>query len=275
MSLEEIREELEKRFVSAAANAGLMDLTAEDADRSFASLFGRTSVIAVLIYAVAAAMWAKDRLLTNWLSAVEETAAGTRYGTYQWWVKTAKEFQNGDNTEVIDGKVGYAIIDESKRIVQAACVVQNGRNLTVKVAKRGAGGLAALSGEELERFRGYVQNVKPIGIVVDAVSSPPSQVRLWAKVAYNADKSEADIKEELRSAVSDYLANIGFGGTIYTSRIVEAMMGVKGVVDARIFGVGKVMIDGHLFMNEAVPEAGYATLAEANISVTADYDKSR
>lgn len=277
MKLDELNEELQKRFVSTAARNGRFGLTSADSNKPFADLFGKTSVIAILIYVVAAAIWAKDTLFADWLNAVERTADGTRYGTYRWWVNMAKKFQVGDiQTSVIDGFVGYETIDESKRIITAATVIQDGRNLTVKVAKSdGNNGLEQLTTDELGQFRAYVQNVKPIGIVVNVESKPAAQVRLVATVRYNAAKSEDEVKQEVEDAVSEYLANLGFGGTLYVSRIIEAIMDIDGVLDVRVPILGGVLVDGKVIQNSTVPSAGYAMLSDTNITVIADYDRGR
>lgn len=276
MKLDELNEELQKRFVAMAARNGRFGLTFADSNKPFANLFGKTSVIAILIYVVAAAIWAKDTLFADWLDAVEQTADGTRYGTYRWWVNAAKKFQVNSQTSVIDGFVGYETIDESKQIITAATVIQDGRNLTVKVAKSdGNNGLEKLTTNELMQFRAYVQNIKPIGIVANVESKPAAQVRLVATVRYNAAKSEDDIKQEVEDAVSEYLANLGFGGTLYVSRIIEAIMDIDGVLDVRVPILGGVVVDGRVIQNSTVPSAGYAMLSDTNITVIADYDRGR
>ena len=277
MKLDELNEELQKRFVATAARNGRFGLNSADSNKPFTDFFGKTSVIAILIYVVAAAIWAKDTLFADWLDAVERTADGTRYGTYRWWVNAAKKFQVGDiQTSVIDGFVGYETIDESKRIITAATVIQDGRNLTVKVAKSdGNNGLEQLTTDELGQFRAYVQQIKPIGIVANVESKPAAQVRLIATVRYNAAKSEDEVKQEVEDAVSEYLANLGFGGTLYVSRIIEAIMDIDGVLDVRVPILGGVYVDGMVIQNSTVPSAGYAMLDDTNITVIADYDRSR
>lgn len=272
MTIDEVRDDLEKRFVLRAAMNGTFGLTSADRDKPFAQMFGRTSVVAVLLYAVAAAIWAKDRLLSAWLKEVEQTAEATRYGTYRWWVKAAKEFQDGDTTEVIDGAVRYAEIDETKRIVKAATVVQDGRNLTIKVAKAQGDSLAPLSAQELQRFRGYVQNIKPIGIVCNAVSGEAASVELVARVVYNIERSAQEMEAEVKSAVNDYLGNIGFGGTVFRSRVLEAIMGVAGVVDASIM---RLKMDGANIDIAGIPAYGYAKLTSATLNIIVSYDQGR
>lgn len=276
MKLDELNEELQKRFVAMAARNGRFGLTSADSNKPFTDFFGKTSVIAILIYVVAAAIWAKDTLFADWLNAVEQTADGTRYGTYRWWVNAAKKFQFGSKTSVIDGFVGYETIDESKRIITAATVIQDGRNLTVKVAKSdGNHGLEKLTSKELEQFRAYVQNIKPIGIVANVESKPAAKVHLIATVRYNAAKSDNDIKQEVEDAVSEYLANLGFGGTLYVSRIIKAIMDIDGVLDVRVPILGGVVVDGSIIQQSTVPSAGYAMLSDTNITVIADYDRGR
>lgn len=272
MTIEEINEELQQRFVKRAALNETFGLTRADQNKPFGQVFAKTGVIAILLYAVAAAMWAKDRLFSTWIEDVESTARATRYGTYDWWVKTAKSYQDGDQTVVTDSGVGYEVIDETKQIVKAATIVQDGRNLTIKVAKMTGGSLAPLSSQELQRFKGYVQNVKPIGIVCNVLSGEAARVKLVATVFYNAEKSVAEIESEVVDAVNNYLANVGFGGVIYKSRMLESMLSVSGVIDVVIF---QCLLDGVSINPSAVPASGYAVLSDVTLDVRVAYDRGR
>ena len=72
----------------------------------FDNRFSRAGLMRILFYVVAYVIALKERSLDAWKADIAATADSTRYGTWHWWVKTCKEFQNGDTTTVINGKVG-------------------------------------------------------------------------------------------------------------------------------------------------------------------------
>ena len=59
---------------------------------------------------------------------IEEIANKAISGTPEWYVDQAFLFQYGDTLDVINGKPAYAIIDETKYVVDRAAIVEANRN---------------------------------------------------------------------------------------------------------------------------------------------------
>lgn len=264
---------MQRQFVRGSAQSSLFGLTIHDINKSFESVFGKTSVIAAILYAASYIIALKEVLLSEWKKDVEDTAATTRYGTWAWWIAAAKAFQFGDTTSVIDGKVGYEVVDPSKQIITAATVAQVGRSLTVKVAKGAVGSLSELSQEELQAFNGYVQNIKPLGVSVRVSSLPPASVEIAGSITYNSEEGEAAMKSRVLAALNDYFANLSFGSTIYRSQVIERIMSIDGVIDVQL---QQLRVSGYEVQTSYAPQSGYAKITNSNgLTMEANYDTGR
>lgn len=273
MNTEEVYKELQEEFMQQASGKGLFGLTSQDSGKSFESLFGRTTVIAILLYAVAYVIALKDRMLDLWQQEVEKTALKTRYGTWSWWIEAAKNFQYGDTTEVIDGTVGYRTTDQTKRIVTAATVVQTGRTLTIKAAKGISGSLQKLTEEEKSAFDGYIQNIKPLGVNVMVMSTDADRVVVEGEVTYNSEAGSETMKNRVIEALNEYFASLQFGGTIFLSQVVDAIMDVEGVIDVEI---SSLKVSDTEVRRQYIPISGYAQVVNSDgLVMVANYDTGR
>lgn len=262
MTTEEVRIEIEKVFVRECARRGMFGLTREDVNKEFSSLFGRTTVIAVILYVVAFMIALKSQLFASWKREVEALWQSSRYGTWAWWIATAKKWQKGDATEVIDGVVGYESVDESKRIIKAAMVRQNGRSISVYVAK-GTDELSPLSADELGAFQAYLNNVKPLGINVLAISLPADSIEVSGEVVYSNELLQDEMKDAVKDRLNEYFKSLSFGATVYVAQMIEEVMSIDGVVDAAL----AMKVNGEVIEREKVLPAGYGVADVANVVV--------
>ena len=273
MSVEEVYSQLQQTFVAMAASKRLFGLTEADASRAYGELFATTGVLSAILYAVAYVISLKETALESWKEAVSKTAESTRYGTWAWWIEAAKAFQLGDITEVIDGKVTYREIEPTHRIITAATVVQDGREIVIKVAKGENGNYSALSAEELQAFKGYIAEIKPLGLYVLAMSEPAAEVTIAGSVIYNSQLPQQQMRDKVVQALNDYFASLKFGGTIYRSQVADAIMGVDGVIDVAI---ANLVVAGNSVERSYQPIAGYAKGINSNdLTLEANYDTNR
>lgn len=270
MTTEEIKKDLEKNFVFHASTSKLFGLTPEDKGKEFSSLFATNGVIATIIYVVAVVISLRTQLFAKWKEEVKGLYESSRYGTWSWWIETAKRWQVGYSTVVIDGEVGYEKIDENAKIIKAAMVRQNGRSIAVYVAKQKSNDLLALTDEELEGFQQYCDNVKPLGVYVLAVSKEADEVNIEADVVYNGELSQEALKKAMQEKLNEYVRNLQFGATIYKAQMIEEVMSIEGVVDVDL--KVDIVVDG--IVNELersfVLSAGYGVVKNINITLTRD-----
>jgi len=272
MTTEEVRKELEKKFVEIASANELFGLTSADSGKEFSSLFATNGVLATIIYVVAVVMSLRNQLFGKWKEEIKELYESSRYGTWAWWIETAKRWQVGYNTIVRNGEVGYDKIDESAQLVKAVMVRQSGRSITVYVAKKENGKLVPLNEEkgELSSFQRYLNNVKPLGVYVVAVSKEADKVEIEADIVYNGELSKEAMDKAVSERLNGYFTNLEFGATIYKAQIIEEIMSIEGVVDVALNvsvesgGVKRVL------ERSIALEAGYGELVGSELRYTID-----
>lgn len=267
---EEIRKDLEKKFVFHASMNKLFGLTSADRDKEFSSLFATNGVIATIIYVVAVVINLRNQLFEKWKEEIKSLYESSRYGTWSWWIETAKRWQVGYDTKVIDGEVGYEKIDEEAQIIKAAMVRQSGRSIAVYVAKQDNEELVSLTEEERESFQKYLNNVKPLGVYVIAVSKEADEIRIDAEVVYNGELTREAIDKAVVEKLNGYFTNLAFGATIYKAQIIEEIMSIEGVVDmALTVKVISERVERELERSLTL-SAGYGKVIESNIAYVVD-----
>lgn len=270
MTTEDFRKELEKKFVQIASANGLFGLTSVDSGKEFSSLFATNGVISTIIYVVAVVMSLRVQLFGKWKEEIKSLYESSRYGTWSWWIETAKRWQVGYSTIVIDGEVGYETIDEEARIIKAAMVRQSGRSITVYAAKQEGEKLKGLTEEERGSFQQYLNNVKPLGVYVVAVSKDADKVGIEADIVYNGELSKEAMDKAVSERLNGYFTNLDFGATIYKAQIIEEIMSIEGVVDVAL--EVSVESDGveRVLERSIVLEAGYGELINSVLRYTID-----
>ena len=271
MTTEEIRKDLEKKFVFHASMNKVFGMTPADSGKEFSSLFATNGVIATIIYVVAVVMSLRAQLFGKWKEEIKSLYESSRYGTWSWWIETAKRWQVGYSTVVNEnGEVGYDKIDEEAQIIKAAMVRQNGRSIAVYVAKKEGEELVALTGEERERFQKYLNNVKPLGVYIVAVSKEADEIRIDAEVVYNGELTRELIDKAVMERLNGYFTNLEFGATIYKAQIIEEIMSIEGIVDVALtVKVSSERVERELKRN-LVLSAGYGKVIESNIAYVVD-----
>lgn len=277
MTTEELRRELEKSFVAKASANEVFGLTTADSGKEFSELFATNGVIATIIYVVAVVMSLRNQLFSKWKEEIKSLYESSRYGTWSWWIETAKMWQVGYSTVVNDdGEVGYDKIDATARIIKAAMVRQNGRSIAVYVAKMENNRLVALDEEkELRSFQRYLNNVKPLGVYVVAVSKEADKVDIEADIVYNGELSKEAMDKAVSERLNGYFTNLEFGATIYKAQIIEEIMSVEGVVDVAL----SVSVESggvkRALERSIVLEAGYGELVNSVLRYTIDNSVKR
>lgn len=269
MTTEEIRQELTTRFMGDSNAANLFGFTP---GTNFDSRFSRAGLMSILFYVVAYVIALKERALDLWKDEITVLADHTRYGTWHWWVSVCRAFQYGDTTQVIDGKVAYPAIDESKQIVTGVAIVESQTQpmITIYAAKGAAGSFQPLDPDELDSFKAYVAKIKPLGINVQVQSGPADSLTFNIAVAYNSTTTTTGLYASITQAITEYLATgVEFGGTIYRSRIIAAIMAIDGVLDVPTF---EMLAPGsNSPCTEYTPAYGHAAIDTNNSSITLNY----
>lgn len=235
----------------------------------------------LMLWVVATAVWAHEKLWDIFKAEVEALAAASHIGTLPWYVEKARGFQYGYDLELVNNVPAYVDDVPEARIIARAAAKEQGGLVLLKVAKDVSGELQPLSAPEMTAFEAYIDEVKMAGVIVNVISELPDLLRLTATVYYDplvmaADGSlilEPGVKP-VEDAVNGYLANLPFNGALVLTQLVDAMQRARGVINP-------VLEDAQAkygafpfapFTVEYIARAGYLKVADAYpLSTTITY----
>lgn len=239
------------------------------ANTLFEDFFKKVSIESLLFYVVASVVYIREKLHDMWLSDVEKTALATRYGTKQWWHKQALNWQKGDSIEVDEnGVLGYKTQDEEKKIIKYAAIVNEGRNIYIKVAKKQGEELVALSSEEKIEFQAYLDEIKPLGIKTIGQSGAACELEIKINVYYDGQREKTAIENSVKTAIKEYLNGIIFGGEVVKNKIIDAVQEVSGVSDVEIENITYNDNSTHGTMQRILQaRSGYYTMKECLVNL--------
>ncbi len=193
-----------------------------------------------------AAQLALDHYVDGVLANLKATAAAARVGTLQWYVDQVKAFQYGDPIAIVNGRVGYDVVDPSKRIItQAAATEDNGR-LAIKAAKPSTDlYFQALSDAELSALKDYVGAVKYAGVSVDVISLPADELLLEATVKYDRQLMNSQgqsltnqAQYFAHEAVVLYIRSLPFNSVLNGTELTAFVLKYTGIDDFVITRMG-------------------------------------
>lgn len=179
---------------------------------------------------VARAIQTLELLWDIYIQELDKRAAEAIPGNERWYADRSLEFQYGDPLIVVDGKLTYATIDESKRIVKYVAVPPTNGIVVIKVAKDSAGEFVKLDPTtELLAFRAYINELKFAGTKTQIVSTDADLVWLQMKVYYSGLLLLDDVKTAVEAAINGYLKGIYFNGKFNVNLLRDAIEKAAGV----------------------------------------------
>lgn len=210
------------------------EATLEDLDTS-----SKTSIWSLWLYVFAAMSWLLEGVFTAFKKETVQIIDASIAGTDRWLAAEVRKYQHGDTLIFNEDtyKYDYSAVDAEKQIVKRVAVVSGVGLTTVKVAKEVDGVPVALSTEELNGLRAYVNLKQWAGSNIDTVSYASDKIKLPIDVYFNALTPLSTIQQRVEAAVLAYLANLDFNGTVYLSKVVDAIQAVEGVVDVTLSNV--------------------------------------
>lgn len=221
-------------------------IAAKEADANLSGLTStsKTAVWSLFFYIVAASIKFFESLLDIFKEDVEARAAEIPTGTLSWHASESKNFQYGDALELIDGVLTYAVIDETKQIVQLAAASENNGLVTIKAAALDGGGNAIpLTTAEKTAFDGYWTNKRFAGTALQTISQDPDLLKAYYTIKVNPSVINPATGESLSSvgtypvedAINAFLQLFqaeNFAGDMQVMKLTDAIQSVSGVLNA-------------------------------------------
>lgn len=239
-----INEELDKQAALAPELSGLSTSTA-------AEWVGLREVFASLAFTIVA-FW--EAFKNEILNLIE----GNQYGTQAWWKQTMLNYQDGD--ALPEGKVKYATIDLSKRIITRTSITKNSNGtVLIKVAKSTGALAGTISDGEFSRVNDYITDIKPFCSDHQLISLAADEMRCILNIRYDGKLVKAIVEAAVESAINSYLANVKFDGVFNINRFRDAIEAITGVIDVDVALV-QIRPNGEAFttvLREYQPKSGY------------------
>lgn len=194
-----------------------------------------------------------------------QEARNNRIGTIDWWLAMAYEFQYGDSLVLVNGKPGYATIDEEKRVVtKASHQLVTSTNL-IKVVKGSFPDFVPLSQFEADSLRSYFSRIHPPGINFAVISKVAEEISIEGDLFFKGTADKDTLKAAVEAKIIDYIiympvdgVNEVLNGTFVRNNLIQA---VKQVADVKDFVPTKieVTVDGNTFEVDRTyqPTSGY------------------
>lgn len=233
----EIKKSMTEQFMSDSVIRSKYGL--KDGD-SFDVKFSKVSFENILFFIVAAAIYVVESLFDQFSAHIEKRISEAVIASIPWYHRIALEFQYGDELVLNEQtqEYGYAVTDESRRVVKYAAVRDNASGVNILVSGEENGLPAALDDDVLTAFKYYLNKRKPAGVLMSVRSYDPDSLQMEIRVQYdplvmNPEGSlilEPDVFP-VEDAIKAYLAGIVYGGSFNKTRFVDAIQAVSGVED--------------------------------------------
>lgn len=75
----------------------------------------------------------------------------------------------------------------------------------------------------------------PAGIRITLDSLPADKLRSTITLYYNAQLDLGDIKTSVEAAYLNYINTLGFDGTYYINKMIDALQAIPGVINEQVF----------------------------------------
>ncbi len=277
-TIKEIKAEIIQNFMD---NNTIQELYSLDTNRTFEEQFSKVSLESVLFYTVAVSIWILEKIFDTHKKEVTDIVDKMKPHSLKWYAEKSKAFQYGfdllpDSDKFNNEGKTDEQIKESK-IVKYAAVIEQSKQLLIKVAKVENNNLTYLTTDELVAFNNYVSRIKDAGVFVHTLSDEPEQLLLQLKIYYNplvlrsnGSRVDGTETEPVKNAIRKYLQEIEFNGVFVVAHLVDRLQKVEGVVVPHIqlakhkYGNTDWIDVGAMFQ----PMTGYTRIVDSNLTIT-------
>lgn len=204
---------------------------AQTTELAAANSTSATAIWNLITYVFAVSIAFFEQLIDSAKVEIETIAAAAVPGTPEWIQAQVFMFQYSAITpqviELVNFVPTYPTIDETLRIVTKCSVVTNTNNtVLIKVSKTSG----TLSGSEVTALTAYLDAIMFAGVRYSIVNLVADKLSIGATVYYNGQYS-AVIAINVKRAISAYMADLPFNGTVKMSDIQAAIISTSGVND--------------------------------------------
>ena len=197
-----------------------------------------------IIFLYATATHSEELIMERFQADIEDRADEIISGTLKWYAFESKVFQFGDSLSFIDGNVTYAVIDDTKFIIDLAASDVISGVVVIKVAKLDSFGVAEpLTAPEKSAFEDYWQEKRFAGTALSVVSQDGDLTKVTYRVGVDATVLNPANGESLtqtavfpvEDAIVAFLQGFqaeNFNSKLLIGKLTDAIQAVSGVLNA-------------------------------------------
>ena len=225
--IEQINDYIKSKLVAEFAAIGItIDTTT----------WSRRNILRAIVYTIAIVQNYFESVFDTYVETLESIRSNSAASSKAWWSYQLGLFQysatDPQYLSVINGVVGYSVVDEDLRIITASSIKTSSPGVcTIKLAKGNP--FQALTTPELNAATAYIKYLGSAGVVYKVSSANPDKIYIKANVYYDGVYS-AVIADTIESALNNYLQSnnrTNFDGINYVSDIEKTMKAVQGIRD--------------------------------------------
>lgn len=239
-----------------------------------------TAIWRRLVWVFAVHSWLMDVLFDAHKREIDLALKNQIFGNRQWYKSISLEFQYGYQLEWNGSRYIYtdttspAAIDA--KIIKRCAVVPNQGQLQLKVAKLTGETPTKLSAPEKDAYFDYMSDLAYPSENIVVISEDADELRFELDVFYDpqvmandgsllADPSVFPVK----NAVTAYIQDLDFNGTMYESKMIDQVQQAEGVLDYKLNAIeAKYGNLAYAPINRLyVPFAGHMVIDEANTTI--------
>lgn len=154
---------------------------------------------------------------------------------------------------------------ESRLCKRVACIELinlDFKGVKIKVAKESGSTLAPLTQNELDSLQAYIDRIKFAGVETDVISQPADSLLTNVKVFYQGTLDSVAFQTAVKDKIKEYISNLDFNGKFFSSKMVDTLQSMSGVVDVVIVNnQAKSYLGSYIgFIKDYEPESGWMQL---------------
>lgn len=202
----------------------------------------KVSIMNGITWAFSAVIHSFETLLDVFAIDISQIINQRVNGTPQYYVNALIQYQKGDELVIREDGLafGYVNVDETKRIISQVSYTESTDNinldskLILKIAGGTKGNLSALPSDELPPINSYINKLKFAGTRIEIISRDGDVLIPRVQVYYDGAIPEADVYDKIEEKLNEYIMNVPFDSSIYTSKIIESLRSAEHVTDVYI-----------------------------------------
>lgn len=245
---------------------------------SFTAHFSKVSVLSVVFYIVACAMWTLERLFESYRMEVDTHIEAILPHRPKWYRDRVLLFMKDralipdtdryDTAEMTEAEI------EQARVVKHAVADENrdASLLTIKVAGERDGLRAPLDDQTAEQLRAYIARIKDAGVRTALVNTAADRFDCEADIWFDPMLLASDVESACRAAIRGYVENLPFNGEYTNMALVDALQAVEGVRIVELRGATTTAADQSVVTAidaRCVPAAGYFETGDVKLNMKA------